>query len=291
MARKKGEIFPSDHRRYFLVMEDILDCDKLDRCSADVFRFYIRVLAMLNRSKSKDGNIRLNRSSLRVCAGRTKLKAALEIAKSGAELGLFSLSHGGEVEVMSRPCGGDVTVIHVPKWAKIQGLSPPPNPNPNPNPIVPPSQDGLLLAERLGKTITKIQPNRRQPVSQVAWARVYDRTLAVKGRTVESVTSQLRWLMGVNQQQGRYATKVFSAEAHHEKYDDIENRMLRLAAGSGDDGGKAEADRKRLIVEQRQAEEQRLRDEDRARAIASPAGNVTDLSQYVDKVRLGGEGH
>ena len=59
MARRKGEIFPSDHRRYFRVMEDVLDNTKLACASADVFRFYIRLLAMLNRTKSHSGEIAL----------------------------------------------------------------------------------------------------------------------------------------------------------------------------------------------------------------------------------------
>lgn len=131
--------YPSDHRRYFHVLEDILDSPKLrDEVSADVFRFYIRLLAMLNRTKSRDGSINLGRRALNLCAGREQRRHSLAIARGGAVAGLYTLSVDGEQ-----------ALIRVPNWAKHQGYTPttlrpdsdetpPPNPVPNPTPTTPP---------------------------------------------------------------------------------------------------------------------------------------------------------
>ena len=75
MARKR---YPSDHRRYFRVMEDILDDPKLDdETPADVFRAYIRMLAMLNRTKSRDGVLTLSRRAASMVTGRERYGAAV----------------------------------------------------------------------------------------------------------------------------------------------------------------------------------------------------------------------
>lgn len=113
MARKPGETFPSDHRRWFRLYEDLLDDPALNGVSADVFRFYVRLLAMLNRTKQRDGKIRFDRFALNACAMREQRRHALAVARSGAEAGLFTLSEEG----------ADV-LIQVPKWAELQGVAP-----------------------------------------------------------------------------------------------------------------------------------------------------------------------
>lgn len=132
MARRPGERFPSDHRRWFRVAEDILDDPKLARVSADVFRFYLRLLAMLNRTKSRDGTIRLDRFALNACAMREQRRHALAIARSGADTGLYGICEDGQ----------SVT-ISVPNWLKFQQLAPEtphqapsvtPRPTPTPTP-------------------------------------------------------------------------------------------------------------------------------------------------------------
>ena len=136
------------------MLEDILDSPKLrDDVSADVFRFYIRLLAMLNRTKSRDGKINLGRRAINLCAGREQLRHSLAVARGGAVAGLYTLSVDGEQ-----------ALITVPNWAKHQGFTParlrsdsgetpPPNPNPNPNPTTapkraearqPPTLDGFV---------------------------------------------------------------------------------------------------------------------------------------------------
>jgi len=113
MARKPGEVFPSDRRRWFRLYEDLLDDPALNSVAPDVFRFYVRLLAMLNRTKQRDGTIRFDRFALNACAMREQRRHALSVARSGAEAGLFTLSEEG----------ADV-LIQVPKWAELQGVAP-----------------------------------------------------------------------------------------------------------------------------------------------------------------------
>lgn len=125
MARKPGERFPSDHRRWFRVMEDILDDPKLENCSPDVFRFYFRLLAMLNRTKSRDGSISLGRRALNSAAGREQLRHSLRVARSGAEAGLYRLCVDGEQ-----------ALITVSKWPELQYIAPTePRRSPNDPPV------------------------------------------------------------------------------------------------------------------------------------------------------------
>lgn len=113
-SREKRPAYPSDHRRWFRVLEDILDSPKLDDdLPADVFRFFIRLLAMLNRAKSRDGEITLSRRALNLCAGREQHRHALAIARRGADAGLYSLA-----------VDGDRALIRVPNWPKHQGFTP-----------------------------------------------------------------------------------------------------------------------------------------------------------------------
>ena len=97
-------------------MEDILDHDVLgddDAFPADAFRCYIRILAMLNRTKSRDGILTLNRGGLGLISGRKHRNSALKLVSIGAEFGLYS--------VESR---GNAVTIKVPNWAKRQEYSP-----------------------------------------------------------------------------------------------------------------------------------------------------------------------
>lgn len=129
MARRKGETFPSDHRRWFRVAEDILDDETLNSVDPDVFRFYFRLLAMLNRTKARDGKIVLDRFALNACAMREQRRHALRVARAGAEAGLYRLSEDGEQ-----------VSIHVSKWAKFQELAPTkPRRRPNESPATTPT--------------------------------------------------------------------------------------------------------------------------------------------------------
>ena len=145
-----GEIrqrFPKDGRDWFRVCADLLDDPKLNGdCSADVFRFYVRLLAMLSRTRSQDGSILLDRRALALCAGREQHRHALRVAREGAARGLYTLSTEGAH-----------TLTRCAKWPELQGLtlpnridkkreekkdthtpapvsSPPPKPKPQPQP-------------------------------------------------------------------------------------------------------------------------------------------------------------
>ncbi len=119
--RKHGEQYPSDHRRWFRVTEDILDDPKLDdELPADVFRAFIRILATLNRTKSRDGRLALSRRVASLVAGRERFGAALARLRLGADAGLYTLQ-----------CEDGKTVIEVSKWPKHQGFAPT-DPQPEP---------------------------------------------------------------------------------------------------------------------------------------------------------------
>lgn len=109
-ARKR---YPSDHRRWFRVSEDILDDDKLSKVPADVFRFYFRLLAMLNRTKCYDGKIALDRWALNAAAMRDRHGAALALARCGADAGLLRLRYED-----------GTAFIEVHKWPEIQEIAP-----------------------------------------------------------------------------------------------------------------------------------------------------------------------
>ena len=112
MARRR---FPSDRRPWFRVLADILHDEKLnsDDCSADVAWFYLRLLAMLQQTGSRNGQITLDRRGLAFCTCRAQHRHALSIARACAELGLCTLSTRGAH-----------AVIEVPNWAKLQGFAP-----------------------------------------------------------------------------------------------------------------------------------------------------------------------
>lgn len=134
MARKRGQTFPSDHRRYFRVMEDILHDPKIARAGNDGLAAYIRILALLNQRKSKDGRIALDSFTTVAIAGTKRSDSARRLLERLSSLGLFSIKFSDEI-----------TQICVPKWAEIQGIAPtkprrrpsktpPPTPTPTPTP-------------------------------------------------------------------------------------------------------------------------------------------------------------
>lgn len=95
------------------MMEDIIDDPKLASVDGDTFRFFIRLLAMLNRTKSRDGVIFLDRFALNACAMREQRRHALRIARSGAAAGLYRMSEDG-LHVSIEVCN----------WSKLQELRP-----------------------------------------------------------------------------------------------------------------------------------------------------------------------
>ncbi len=111
MARRK---FPSDGRPWFRCLTDLLYDERLNGdCPADVAWFYIRLLAMLQQTGSRDGVISLDRRALNLCACREQHRHALHTARTGAARKLYTLS-----------VDGAYTLITVPNWPIIQGFTP-----------------------------------------------------------------------------------------------------------------------------------------------------------------------
>lgn len=121
--RSDGYDRPSEHRRYFRVMEDILDDPKLAAVSADGFRAYFQILAMLNRTKSRDGKLTLNKFSMMAATSKGRADSARKLLQHLADIGLMSVEHRG-----------DVALLSVPKWSENQGFASPPVPTPIPIP-------------------------------------------------------------------------------------------------------------------------------------------------------------
>jgi len=113
VARKPGETFPSDHRRWFRVYEDIIDDPKLSDLSGHEFRAYFRLLAMLNRTKCRDGIITFDRYALMACTMRAQVRHSERTLSALAEHGLCSMSKDGQHYV-----------ITVCKWSELQELAP-----------------------------------------------------------------------------------------------------------------------------------------------------------------------
>lgn len=109
--------YPSDATGWFrLYYDDLLDNPVFEQESAEVFRFYINLMALLKRTRSRDGRILLSRRALTRCAVREKYRAALKIAREGAKAGLW--------EILSESEDGSETLIEFPNWAKIQCITP-----------------------------------------------------------------------------------------------------------------------------------------------------------------------
>lgn len=113
MAREKGAVYPSDHRRWFRIYEDIIDDPKLNSLSPVEFRAYFRLLAMLNRTKCRDGEITFDRYALMACTMRAQLRHSERTMSALEAHGLCAISKDGASYV-----------ITVPKWAELQNLAP-----------------------------------------------------------------------------------------------------------------------------------------------------------------------
>lgn len=114
MARKPGERFPSDHRRWFRVTEDIADDPKLASQKDEwIWGAFLRTLAALNRTKSRDGTLRVSYPALAAMMGRSRRDVALKRLGRCVNVGLMTAARYA-----------DFVLIMVPKWPIIQGFAP-----------------------------------------------------------------------------------------------------------------------------------------------------------------------
>lgn len=137
MARKQ---YPSDHRRWLRLYEDVLDDPKLEGLSLAEEAAYFKLLAVLNRQKSRDGN------------GWLGWRSAAALFKTQGR--------PGGVRVLTRLVAARLLVVteseagfnfYVAKWPELQGFTPAslrrdsgetPAPTPTPTPIQTPSESG-----------------------------------------------------------------------------------------------------------------------------------------------------
>jgi hypothetical protein len=280
----KRKQYPSDHRRWFRVMEDILDDPKFN---GDEWALgaYIRLLAMLNRTKSRDGQIRLSNSQLSVVLGRSRGDLRRKRLARGAHLGLWTAARYA-----------DYTLILVHKWPKHQGFTPAElrrdsgetpatTPTPTPTKYLPagdtvsevgfaapdaaskpakgkprseakrtpkparsskPIPDSALdLADQLAARIREIRPDRKLDGSLDAWGRALDLMVRIDGRTPSQIRETIDWLFGPNQLRESFRFEVWSAISLRAKYERIRDQMQRDKPN-----GKA-ADEKRRNAEER----------------------------------------
>lgn len=110
MARADGYDRPSERRRWFKVMEDILHDERIVRVGNDGLAAYLRLLAMLNQSVSHDGKITLSDSALQVMTGKRRRDAAERLLQRLADVGLTFAERRA-----------NVWALWVPKWAEING--------------------------------------------------------------------------------------------------------------------------------------------------------------------------
>lgn len=121
MARRK---YPSDHRAYFRLLTDILDDPKLDSLSGDACWAYVRLLAMLQRTASRDGRIEFSRRSFCYAARRRTFAAARLLFDSVAAAGLLRIDYHDAAAPQPRGSGPTAARLWVCNWPKIQGITP-----------------------------------------------------------------------------------------------------------------------------------------------------------------------
>jgi hypothetical protein len=120
-------------------MEDILDDPKLAETSADGFRAYIQILAMLNRVKSQDGTLTLNKWSVLGVTSKSRGDSARKVLEHLASIGLIVADY----------CS-TTWLVTVPKWPENQGFTSLPIPTPIPIPI--PTTDSTSVVQSEGIT-------------------------------------------------------------------------------------------------------------------------------------------
>lgn len=207
MARRKGESFPSDHRRWFRVMEDILHDPKIVAVGNDGLASFVRLLAMLNQRKSKDGRIDLDNLGLQAMSGKRRADVALTSAQRLADVGLISLERAG-----------DVTKIRVSKWPKSQQLAPTNprrrpsvSPAPKTTPKTTPTPTKKEDASQQSSLFSNGESGSPEFKAEAAWPAIRA-AFAEYGKTVrESISSDNRKLIAKRIQEGATAVDLVAA--------------------------------------------------------------------------------
>lgn len=104
MARKK------DSGGWFKVYSSILDDPAIGEIGNEGLGVYIRILAMLNRTRSADGKLTVSDAGLCALSGRRRIDVSEKTVRLLEEVGLSSLERLGKV-----------WEITVPKWSIYLG--------------------------------------------------------------------------------------------------------------------------------------------------------------------------
>lgn len=110
MSRSTPKNSDGSHRRYFRVMEDVLDDADLAEVSGDAFRAFVRLMAHLNRIGSKDGRCVVDKRGLCFIANRSRLDwalATLSQLEACSKLALTQVGPSFELALS--------------KWSELQG--------------------------------------------------------------------------------------------------------------------------------------------------------------------------
>lgn len=109
-------------------MEDILDDPALSEVSPEAFRTFIRLLAMLNRVRSVDGKISLDRRGICFVTARNRVDYALISLRELESVGLIKFPEGdgdlrqvGARSDLGRSKVGPKYDLAVAKWPELQG--------------------------------------------------------------------------------------------------------------------------------------------------------------------------
>jgi len=212
--------YPSDHRRWIRLYEDVLDDPKLQG-DDQILASYVRILLMLNRTKSRDGSLRVSHAGLEAIMGRRRRDVALTCLSRLVHVGLTCAARYA-----------DYTLILVPKWPKLQGFAPAelrrdsgetpaPTPTPTPNkkraePAAPACW-ALEAAETLKQSVARRWPGAPMPGSLVGWARELERIKAAK----HEVEAALLWYASKARDATPYLPECRSGRSFREKYDKV----------------------------------------------------------------------
>ena len=113
MSDKPRRKYPSDHRPYFRVLDDILDDSDLNELCLTHQAILFRLWAMLNRGDHREGRIQLSDQGVKRLTKRSRIWKAIEDLKS--------ISSSRICIYTSR---GDIHTLTVPKWPYVQGFAP-----------------------------------------------------------------------------------------------------------------------------------------------------------------------
>ncbi len=227
----KRRRYPSDERPYFRVLDAILDDPVLNSAPLDQQMVFIKALAMLNRTRSRDGELTLDARGLKALTRRGKVddaekmirRVAASFESAASQLGVDSPLTWTLLSADSESTPRRVGVyylIRIPKWPQIQGFAPPlrgeerreeesreeeppeggegvegtpQSKKPKPEP----SKDAIRLAD-LWADLRQAERGTKRPTDMTTWRHGIRKLLDNDGKPAAEVERVIRWLYGEN---------------------------------------------------------------------------------------------